>query len=340
MIQDLNITRKDWILTGILGAVIVAALLSMIGPPKKLGRGMGVGQGNILSQGGSPGKESGQYDYPRGIAVNADGDYVVADSRNHRIQFFRGKDNMGVWETGGFARIEGGDAKRLTTESPGMFNEPNGVSFGPDGNVYVVDTWNNRIQVLDPKKGKVKKILVSDDGFFAPRELVVDKDGSVYVADTGRHRVVKFGPKGERLRVIGSPKGKGTGDGEFNEPIGLALDPAGNLFVADRLNFRIQVFNAMGQFVRKFSVNGWETDQIDMEPHLAVDADHDRVYATDGRGHQILRFTLEGKTLPKIDKNSDGQPMFKAPIGVAVDRDGNLFVADAGAAKIMKIKPE
>jgi outer membrane protein assembly factor BamB len=129
-----------------------------------------------------------------------------------------------------------------------------------------MDTWNNRVQVLDPKKGKVLKVLTSTDGFFGPREVVVDKAGFVYVADTGRHRVVKFAPTGDRVRVLGSAKGKGNQEGEFNEPIGLALDGAGNLYVADRLNFRIQVFDANGQFVRKFAVKGGKPTRSTWNP--------------------------------------------------------------------------
>ncbi len=340
MFQGLNITRKDWILAGILSALAVAALVSMMG--KSVAKGplfTGGAQGNILMSGGVWGKLPGQLDYPRGIAVDAEGGVYVADSRNHRVQKFRGKDSRLDWSTGGYARVEG-DVKKLTAEGVGKFNEPNGVAVGADGMVYAVDTWNNRIQVMEPKNGKVKRVITSVDGFFAPRDLVVDRDGSVYVADTGRHRVVKFSPKGERVRAMGNPKGKGTGDGEFNEPIGLALDPVGNLFVADRLNFRVQVFDANGQFLRSIAVDGWDTDQIDMEPHLAIDATRDRLYASDGRGRKILVFTLEGKRLDPVVQGGDGQALFQAPIGVAVDREGNLLVCDSKANKIMKLRVE
>lgn len=339
MFEGWNITKRDKILAGILGVVCVAGLYLTLGgrQPKPVLFAGGT-NGSLLMQGGSMGRNVGQFDYPRGIAVDAANDFYVADSRNHRVQKFRGEDSRLAWAVGELGKAD--DPQKALTMNLGKFNEPNGIALDAEGKVYVVDTWNSRVQVLDPKKGKVLKVFTSPDGFFGPREAAVDKSGFLYVADTGRHRVVKFAPSGERVRVIGSPKGKGSGEGEFNEPIGLALDAAGNLYVADRLNFRIQVFDSNGQFLRKFAVDGWSSDQIDMEPHLAIDAARDRLYATDGRNHQILRFTLEGKRLPALAKDAQGNPLFRTPIGVAVGPDGSLFVTDAGSAKVLKLKPE
>jgi DNA-binding beta-propeller fold protein YncE len=100
------------------------------------------------------------------------------------------------------------------------------------------------------------------------------------------------------------------------------------------------VFDPNGQLIRKIPVDGWSAEQIDMEPHLAIDAGRDRLYATDGRNKQILRFTLDGKRLPSLEKDANGQDLFGAPIGVAVGPDGSLYVTDAKAAKVLKLKPE
>ena len=84
----------------------------------------------------------------------------------------------------------------------------------------------------------------------------------------------------------------------------------------------------------------WSAEQIDMEPHLAIDAGRDILYATDGRNHQVLRFNLDGKRLPALAKDASGQDLFKTPIGVAVGTDGSVYVTDAGSAKVLKLKPE
>jgi DNA-binding beta-propeller fold protein YncE len=226
---------------------------------------------------------------------------------------------------------------------PGKLNEPNGIAIGSDDTIYVADTWNARIQVFG-KNGNPKFAFVVDDGFWGPREVAVDANGFIYVADTGKHRVLKFDPKGQKIRTWGAVDAKGapvpgTKPGEFNEPIGLALDQSGNLYVADRLNFRIQVFTPDGQFLKQWPIKeGWVKDQVDMEPHLALDKAKQIIYVSDGRGKQVLVYDLNGSFIKSIAKDSNGNNLFNVPLGVTVDNDGNLFVVDAGAASIFKIK--
>jgi DNA-binding beta-propeller fold protein YncE len=335
-IGDRELSMKEIVLVVILALVagtIVKVMLS--GKPKpKIGQ---PGIGAVVMQGGQPGAGAGQFAYPRGCAINADGDIYVADSRNNRVQRFRGTDWQFLDDFGGMFDAMAstkGDAKKLATEALGKMHEPNGIAIGPDNTVYVTDTWNYRVQVFNAK-GKPKFAFASDDGFFAPREVVVDPAGNCYVADTGKHRIVKFDKTGKKLTAWGA---KGDKEGMFNEPIGLALDQAGNLYVADRLNFRIQVFGPTGQFIRQWKVKGWSSDQIDMEPHMAIDPVHGILYASDGRGKKVLAYKLDGTSAGTIDNNTNGAPLFAVPIGLAVDKDGNVLVVDAGAGRLVKVK--
>jgi DNA-binding beta-propeller fold protein YncE len=332
-IGDRMVTTKDLILVGVLILVAIAAIWAMVGSKPKPVIGM-PGTGMVLMQGGQPGSGLGQFSYPRGIAVNNKGEVYVADSKNHRVQRFNGKDWQLMSDFGGFANVGGGDVKKLVADSPGKLNEPNGLSIGPDDNVYVIDTWNGRVQTFT-SRGSHKQTFAVDDGFFGPREIVTDANGFFYVADTGKHRIVKFDSKGQKVRVWGN---KGDKPGEFNEPIGLALDQAGNLYVADRLNFRIQVFNADGIFVKQWAVKGWSKEQIDMEPHLALDQIKGLLYATDGRGKAVYCYKLDGTLVSTIAKDAQGNNLFSVPLGIAVDKEGNVYVTDAGAGKIYKIK--
>ena len=343
-IGEHELTKKEMAAAIILVLVAITLVWWMVySKPKPVVLHPPAQPGAVLLEGGQPGAGPGQFAYPRGIAVDSHGDIYVADSRNHRIQKI-GKDGKFVNQFGGFFNVGGGDVKKLTGTAPGKLNEPNGVAVGPDDSVYVIDTWNGRVQVFS-SKGKEKSIFTTDDGFWGPREIAVSANGLVYVADTGKHRIVEFDTNGKKLRAWGKldPKTgqatKGDKQGEFNEPIGLALDQAGNLYVADRLNYRIQVFSGDGHYLRQWPVEGWATEQIDMEPHLAMDQAHGILYVTDGRGKKIYCYQAsDGKKVATIDKNAAGADYFQVPIGVAVDKDGNLYVVDAALAKVSKMK--
>jgi DNA-binding beta-propeller fold protein YncE len=336
MLKDLNISRKDWILAGILVLVAAGSLLTMMGPtPKPVIFGAPAQAGLVLFSGGSPGSQVGQFNYPRGVAIDEQGDLYVADSRNHRIQKFRGTDGKFLEDFGGFLKVEG-DPDALKGNGPGKLNEPNDVACGPGEEVAVADTWNHRIQVFNTR-GRFKRVVVSEDGFFAPRGVAMDADGNIFVADTGRHRVFKFDNKGKKVRMWGV---KGAKTGEFNEPIGLALDQAGNLYVADRLNFRIQVFSNAGDYLRTFPVQGWSPEQIDMEPHMAIDKRRGVLFVTDGRGKKLMRYKLEGESLGPLEKDATGVPLFAVPLGVAVGPDGGVLVSDAGSGRLLKLRAE
>ncbi len=343
-IGEHELTKKEMVAAVILVLVVGVLIWFMIGlKPKPVVLHAPAQPGAVLLEGGQAGAGTGQFSYPRGIAVDSHGAIYVADSRNHRIQKIS-KDGKFLDQFGGFFNVGGGDVKKVTSTAPGKLNEPNGVAVGPDDSVYVIDSWNGRVQVFSPK-GKNTSIFTTEDGFWGPREIAVSSTGLVYVADTGKHRIVEFDNKGKKLRAWGkldSKTGqavKGDKQGEFNEPIGLALDQAGNLYVADRLNFRIQVFSGDGHYVRQWPVDGWATEQIDMEPHMALDQAHGILYVTDGRGKKIYCYDIkDGKKVATIDKSAAGADYFQVPIGVAVDKDGNLYVVDAGLGKVVKMK--
>jgi sugar lactone lactonase YvrE len=136
-----------------------------------------------------------------------------------------------------------------------------------------------------------------------PHGLAVDAQGTVYVSDSGAHRVTVFGPDGKLLREIGS---FGSGPGQFNEPHGVAVDAQGNLYVADTWNARIDKFDANGTFVKS-----WGQGQPDQSGRLLT--------MTDG--------TEAGNAAAPLG--------FYGPRGVAVDKQGNVYIADTGNKRIV-----
>ena len=132
---------------------------------------------------------------PRAIDANGAGELYVADSRNHRILHI-GPDGALLNEWGTFADNAAG------TAPIGGFNEPWGVAVGPDGAVYVSDTWNHRVQKFSPEGepltmwgqyGQPLPEAPESSGYFwGPRGIAVNAEGQVFVADTGNKRIVVF----------------------------------------------------------------------------------------------------------------------------------------------------
>ena len=137
---------------------------------------------------------------PRSIAVGLKDDIYVADSRNHRILHVA-PDGSLLNEWGTFADILAGDAPN------GTFNEPWGVAVGPDGSVYVTDTWNHRVQKFTADGRFIKtwgkygqpilELPESASFLWGPRGIAVDARGQVFVADTGNKRIVAHFEYGE-----------------------------------------------------------------------------------------------------------------------------------------------
>ena len=124
----------------------------------------------------------------------------------------------------------------------GEFDSPTGIAVDSGGNIYVADTFNDRVQVFKPGGlfwftfGSVGS---GDGKFNDPYGIAVGSGGNIYVTDTVNDRVQVFDPSGVFLSAFGS---SGTGDGEFSLPQGIAVGGGGNIYVADTVNNRVQVF--------------------------------------------------------------------------------------------------
>ena len=278
---------------------------------------------------GSAGSETGQFNAPRSVAVAPDGSFYVADSRNNRVQHFsRNGDLINSWGT--FSNTNSDQAPS------GTFNEPWGVAVGPDGSVFVADTWNNRIQKFTAD-GKFiimwgRSGLAEDmTSFYGPRGIAVDSQGKVYITDTGNKRVVVFDSNGNPITQFGSV---GIDPGFFDEPVGIAVGKDGKVYVADTWNQRIQVFapDATGENFspsQQIEVDAWFGQSVENKPFLAVD-ETGRIFITDPEGYRVLEFNPDGSFLRGWGSYSTGSDGFGLPAGIAVDSAGGVWVSDAG----------
>lgn len=292
---------------------------------------------------GSTGNQQGQLQAPRGLAVAADGSIYVADSRNHRIQHFSA-DGAFLQAWGAFADSSSGNAP------DGFFNEPWGLAVGPDGSVYVTDTWNHRVQKFTADGQFITKWgyfgqAETPDAFWGPRGIVVDENNRVYVVDTGNKRVVIFDANGNFITQFGTP---GFGEGQFDEPVGIAIDQYGLIYIADTWNLRVQVFERVEgepiSFipVRSWDIAGWEGQSLDNKPFIAVSPVNNHVFVTDPDPRErdirklsrVLEFDQEGNFVRGWSDFADNLGGFIIASGIATAPDGSLWVSD-GAENIL-----
>jgi predicted membrane-bound mannosyltransferase/DNA-binding beta-propeller fold protein YncE len=276
---------------------------------------------------------------PRGIAAGLNDDLYVADSRNHRILHLAADGSL-LKEWGSFADQQTGNAPI------GSFNEPWGVAVGPDGSVYVTDTWNHRIQKFSEDGRPIKMwgqygqpvpdIPESKSSFWGPRGVAVDSNGHVYIADTGNKRIVIFDEDGNYITEFGTA---GLDPGQFDEPVGVAVSSDGMIYVTDTWNQRIQAFAASDDatvFVPylQWDVNAWSGQSVDNKPFIAVGA-NDHVFVTDPEGYRVIEFTGDGQFVRTWGDFGAGPDEIGLASGITVDQAGHVWITDAGNNRIL-----
>lgn len=191
--------------------------------------------------------------------------------------------------------------------------------------------------------------------FSDPFGIAVDKRGNVIVADGGQsNRIRRVTVEGKVETIAGSSEGFSDGNAlqaQFNTPSGIAIDRAGNIIIADTSNNRIRKLSSDGTRVSTIAGSGVAglkdgragEAQFDGPIGVAVDQSGN-LFIADAYNDSIRKITTEGVVTTVAGTGSpgysDGQTndaTFDTPCGVAVDEDGNVFVADTGNHAIRKI---
>ena len=276
---------------------------------------------------------------PLGVSVSDDGYVYVADEGSHRIN---------VFDTDGNPLTTFGE-QGVAMQDGAFFERPHSVALDSENNIFVVDTWNYRIRAFtsefefitgwgQPLTSGFDAQIIPEDGFWGPRDIAIDGEGRIYVADTGNKRIRVYASDGTYIHDIGSG---GAGDGQLNEPAGIALHPDGLLYVADTWNRRVTVFTLDGSFVNNFTVRGWY-DDLGNRPYLAIDPMRELLYITDSDAGRVLIYDTDGNCLSSFGQFNQDAPnaaQFATVGGIAVDNDGNVFVTDYAAGRVLKFDP-
>lgn len=215
------------------------------------------GSGNLSYIGdGGPATSAGLW-MPSGVAVDDSGNVYIADADHSAIREVNWKTNIITTVAGtGVPGYDGDGVAATATE----LNYPNEVAVDDSGNIYIADTYNNRIRKVSRLTGNINTIAgtgisgYSGDGSAAtaaelnqPAGVALDANGIIYISDENNNRIRTVNPSTGIINTIAGNGVQGfSGDGgpatsaELNEPQNVTFDASGNMYVADSYNNRIR----------------------------------------------------------------------------------------------------
>jgi sugar lactone lactonase YvrE len=305
---------------------------------------------------------SAQFFAPRGVAFDAQGNLIVADSYNHTIRR--------ITPAGKVTTLAGSPGVQGAADGQGStarFTFPYGVAVDSAGIIYVADSTNHTIRTVTPD-GVVSTIagaareLGSTNGvgntarFTGPADVAVDKAGNVFVAELG-NAIRRITPDGTVSTFAGSIGTAGYADGaaanaRFNIPFRLAFDRSGNLLVAEMRNHTIRKITPAGVVstiaghggISGFADGKGTAALFDTPNGLAVDGD-DNIYVVDSANFALRKISPTGDVSTLAGDGNGGygdglryDATFFYPDGVAVDANGNLYVTDTSNHVVRKVQ--
>ena len=266
---------------------------------------------------GGPAAEA-KLDEPYGIAIDGTGNLYFADRLNRRVRRVDARSGQIETIAGNGSKTSSGDAAQAT--QAGLV-EPNGVALDrEERRLFIADVADNRVRVVDLKTGVIGTFAGNGQGrhagdggpaskaaIFGARAVEVGPDGTVYVLERQGNTLRAVDPSG-KIRTVAGTGAKGySGDGgdarsaTFDGPKELAVDGAGNLLIVDTENHAIRRIDAKTGVIRTVAGQGKRGGSGDGGP--AVEAALDR------------------------------------PHGVAVSRDGAIWIGDTGNHRVRQVRP-
>lgn len=291
--------------------------------------------------GGSCGSGPTQLCWPRRIAIYGNLLYV-ADADNHRVQIF----NISNPASPTYQATLG------TTGSPGsgnnQFRKPQGVAV--DANyIYVADTENHRVQIFNRASLAYVATIGGSFGsgnyeFKYPTDVAVDASGNIYVADYMNKRMQQYNSGRTYQRTYGT-----TGvsyvaaNDRFYYPEGIAVAPDGSIYVVEGYGYRLVKLDASGVPQWTFGEAGQpgnDSAHFSYLRDVAVDP-QGRVYTVEGWGspwiggnHRLRIFNPDGTPYGSLGGYGSDNYHFIAPRGIAIDRNGYVYIADEGNHRV------
>jgi tripartite motif-containing protein 71 len=315
----------------------------------------------------STGEESFDKYLQSTVAKEADGGYELSDESGETDTSvaFDSSGKVDELRTGSAATVdydyEGGELAEISVEDPGTANVAPGsleedavypdlalshsANFGslgsadgqlkapadtlldPQGNIWVLDRGNGRIEKFGPDGQFISKFGTagSAEGQLSnPNAFAMDAAGNFLVAENGR--VQKFSPSGQFLSKFGSA---GSGPGQFEFAAGIAVGSDGSIWVGDFNG--VQRFTASGQFIERV---GTVAPGVAIYPQSLDTAPNGDVFVALPELDKVKVYDKEGDFLRAFGSTGTGPGQFSSPTELDVDRDGNVWVGDAATDRV------
>ena len=258
---------------------------------------------------GRKGDGEGEFCEPHGIAVDKNGEIIVADTGNSRVQCFsavgtflhefgsrelthplsvalsNSSDVILVDSANGILRFSQNGSRLRAKFAPDTLKSPRSVSIAQDGKVIVCDQEDKKVKIFSPDGETFLNSLAAPDYAVCPCYACFHND-RYFVTYTWQHCVKVFDEAGLFLYNIGK---KGVGEGKFLYPAGVAVDHMNNLVVCDCANNRLQAFSLEGEFLYKLGGGGSNLGEFQHPEFVAFDAD-EQMYVVERNNHRVQVF--------------------------------------------------
>jgi len=292
----------------------------------------------------SSGTGSGTFVGLRGLTVTADNHLMVSDEWGYNLHEFS-------FTPGSTSYASTWNSTPTAPALPGV-NAPRGIQVAANGEIYVVDYWNQRVEYGTlGSNGAIQGIQSfgargnpgTDDALnFAWGIAIQPGTGNIFISNRESNQVEVFSPTGATLAIDGK---NGSANGNFSFPQGLAFAPNGNLYVSDSGNNRIQEFAVTSSggltWLASYGTAGSGSNalagQLNQPTGIAF-APNGTLWVADTLNNRIQSMSPSGVwTAFHITTGTGSTKAFSVPWGVTVAPDGNIWVSDTGNNRIVSM---
>jgi len=312
---------------------------------------------------GSAGSTNGtgtaaSFNNPQGMVWNG-GNLYVADRTSNLIRRITPAGVVTTFAGSGTAAFTNG------TGTAASFNNPADLAFDSLGNMFVADSYNHSIRRITPAGVVTTFAGLNSQGFADgagatvarfnfPFGITIDAADNLYVTDTYNYRIRKITPSAvvstlAGSAAIGSVDGSGA-SAQFNLPYGIAIDSTGNLYVSETGSHRIRKVTSTGVVTTPYGstqgyLDGTGTAARFNNPlYLALDG-YDNLFVVEGDNNRIRKVVVTTGVVTTVAGSTAGytnglgtNAQFSAPIGIALDSSGALYVSERTNQRIRKLE--